>query len=273
LRRRLVNRRPTRGGALLLGALPFVAVLLVYLHFSGERLAINPNDKLLPSLPSIGEAIWRMAFEPDTRSGRLLLWADTWASLSRLALGIGFATLLGIVLGIAIGLIPYVRAGLAPLVAVVSLVPPMALLPILFIAFGLDELSKVVLIVIGIAPFLIRDLAMRVEEMPYELLVKAQTLGASTWQIVLRVVLPQIMPRLIDGVRLSLGPAWLFLISAEAIAATDGLGYRIFLVRRYLAMDIILPYVAWITLLAFLTDYLLRLLSRRLFPWAQRSSG
>jgi NitT/TauT family transport system permease protein len=273
LRRRLVNRRPTRGGALLLGALPFVAVLLVYLHFSGERLAINPNDKLLPSLPSIGEAIWRMAFEPDTRSGRLLLWADTAASLSRLALGIGFATLLGLVLGIAIGLIPYVRAGLAPLVAVVSLVPPMALLPILFIAFGLDELSKVVLIVIGIAPFLIRDLAMRVEEMPYELLVKAQTLGASTWQIVLRVVLPQITPRLIDGVRLSLGPAWLFLISAEAIAATDGVGYRIFLVRRYLAMDIILPYVAWITLLAFLTDYLLRLLSRRLFPWAQRSSG
>ena len=70
--------------------------------------------------------------------------------------------------------------------------------------------------------------------------------------------------------RLSLGPAWLFLIAAEAIAATEGLGYRIFLVRRFLAMDVILPYVAWITLLAFsLTDSLLRRLSRRLFPWAE----
>ena len=87
--------------------------------------------------------------------------------------------------------------------------------------------------------------------MPREQIVKAQTLGASTWQIAIRVVLPQIMPRLIDAVRLSLGPAWLFLISAEAIAADVGLGYRIFLVRRYLAMDVILPYVAWITLLAF----------------------
>ena len=57
--------------------------------------------------------------------------------------------------------------------------------------------------------------------------------------------------------RLSLGPAWLFLIAAEAIASTDGLGYRIFLVRRYLSMDVILPYVAWITLLAWLTDELL----------------
>ena len=74
-------------------------------------------------------------------------------------------------------------------------------------------------------------------------------------------------PRLIDAVRLSLGAAWLFLIAAEAIASTEGLGYRIFLVRRYLSMDVILPYVAWITLLAFATDYALRLLSRWAFPW------
>jgi NitT/TauT family transport system permease protein len=67
--------------------------------------------------------------------------------------------------------------------------------------------------------------------------------------------------------RLSLGAAWLFLIAAEAIASTDGLGYRIFLVRRYLAMDVILPYVAWITLLAWLIDELLRRLTQWSFPW------
>src|SRR5690606_25605763 len=127
-------------------------------------------------------------------------------------------------------------------------------LPILFIVFGLGEVSKVVLIVIGVAPFIMRDLAARVAELPRELMIKAQTLGASSWQIVTRVVLPQLWPRLLLSVRLMLGPAWLFLIAAEAIAATEGLGYRIFLVRRYLAMDVILPYVAWITLLAFLFD-------------------
>ena len=97
--------------------------------------------------------------------------------------------------------------------------------------------------------------------------IKAQTLDATSWQIAIRVVLPQVLPRLIDAVRLSLGAGWLFLIAAEAIASTEGLGYRIFLVRRYLAMDVILPYVIWITLLAFLFDYLLRLVNRRLFPW------
>ena len=69
--------------------------------------------------------------------------------------------------------------------------------------------------------------------------------------------------------RLALGPAWLFLIAAEAIASESGLGYRIFLVRRYLAMDVILPYVAWITLLAFLIDLRAAPRSRAaLFPWA-----
>ena len=83
------------------------------------------------------------------------------------------------------------------------------------------------------------------------------------------MVLPQLWPRLIDALRLSLGSAWLFLIAAEAIASTEGLGYRIFLVRRYLAMDVILPYVVWITLLAVATDALLRLLRARAFPWAE----
>jgi len=83
----------------------------------------------------------------------------------------------------------------------------------------------------------------------------------------LRVVLPQILPRLMDALRLSLGPAFLFLIAAEAIASDSGLGYRIFLVRRYLAMDVILPYVAWITLIAVAMDLALARARRVLFPW------
>jgi len=83
-------------------------------------------------------------------------------------------------------------------------------------------------------------------------------------------VLPQIMPRLIKCVRLMIGPAFLFLISAEAIASDAGLGYRIFLMRRYLAMDVILPYVAWITLLAYLIDLALVGIDRRAFPWAHQ---
>jgi NitT/TauT family transport system permease protein len=271
--RRIINRRPGRGGIVFWGALPFLGAAALYAVASALRLAENPNDKLLPPLSAMAAAVARIAFTPDARTGDYLMWADTLASLHRLGLGLGVATAAALVIGIAMGLIPYVRAGLSPFVAILSMVPPMAVLPVLFIVFGLDELSKVVLIVVGVAPFLIRDLAMRTGELPTEQIVKAQTLGAGTWQIVLRVVLPQMLPRLVDAVRLSLGPAWLFLISAEAIAATEGLGYRIFLVRRYLAMDVILPYVAWITLLAFVSDYLLRLFNARCFPWLKAGKG
>lgn len=267
--RRLINQHPGRASTLLLGVLPFVILGLIYLAASDARLAANPNDKLLPSLSSLAVSINDLAAEPSRRTGELVLWADTLASLTRLALGVGFSALLGLVFGVAVGVVPYLRATMAPVIAILSMIPPLAVLPILFIVFGLGEVSKVVLIVFGVAPFVMRDLAMRVGELPSEQLIKAQTLGASTWQLVLRVVLPQMWPRLIDAVRLSLGAAWLFLIAAEAIASTEGLGYRIFLVRRYLAMDVILPYVAWITLLAFIMDWMLRTLSQRMFPWYQ----
>jgi len=135
--------------------------------------------------------------------------------------GLGLSALLGLLFGIVNGALPVARAGLSPLVRAISLIPPMAILPVLFIVFGLDELSKVMLIVIGVAPLIMRDMQQRVQEIPSEQLIKAQTLGGNSWQIILRVILPQIIPRLIDSVRLQLGCAWLFLISAEAIASTD----------------------------------------------------
>jgi NitT/TauT family transport system permease protein len=175
---------------------------------------------------------------------------------------------IGLSIGLLIGAIPYARALLAPFVGALSMIPPLAILPILFIVLGLGEGAKIALIVIGIAPCIVRDLALRAAELPAEQLIKAQTLGASSWLLTWRVLLPQLWPRLIDSLRLTMGSAWLFLIAAEAIASTEGLGYRIFLVRRYLAMDVILPYVVWITVLAFSMDWLLRKARARLFPWA-----
>lgn len=264
---RLINRHPDRGSRLLLILLPFALVLLVYFSSSATRLAENPNDKLLPSAAQMADAIDRLAFTEDKRTGQYLFWADSASSLTRLGLGLGIAALAGLTLGIAAGSLPLFGAPLSPMLTVLSMIPPLAILPILFIVFGLGELSKVMLIVIGVTPMLARDLEQRAREIPGELLIKAQTLGASTWTLILRLVLPQLLPRLLISLRLVLGSAWLFLIAAEAIASTDGLGYRIFLVRRYMAMDVILPYVAWITLLAWAMDLGLRQLTRLCFPW------
>ena len=271
--KRLINFTPARIWRIGLALLPFAVIILIYISASDARLAENPQDKLLPSFTQMGDAIQRLALEPSKRSGDYLFWQDTLSSLRRLGLGMVIAASLGMLFGLMTGALPVLNASFAPLLTVVSLVPPMALLPVLFIVFGLGEVSKVALIAIGVTPFIARDIQKRTLEIPREQLVKAQTLGANSGQIILRVLIPQLLPRLIDAVRLSLGSAWLFLIAAEAIASTDGLGYRVFLVRRYLSMDVILPYVAWITLLAFIIDYLLAQLSRFAFPWHAQQEG
>ncbi|KPQ25613.1 MAG: NitT/TauT family transport system permease protein [Halomonas sp. HL-48] len=271
--KRLINLTPSRGGRYLLGLLPFLVLGMLYLSLSNARLAENPNDRLLPNPTTMVESFYRLATEENARTGQVILWVDTFASLERLLIGVGISALIGLIIGIFNGGLPLLRAKLSQLVTVVSLIPPMAILPILFIAFGTGEAAKIALIVIGVTPFLIRDLQGHALRLPDEQLIKAQTLGASSWQVLLRVLLPQLTPRLLNATRLALGTAWLFLIAAEAIAAQEGLGYRIFLVRRYLSMDVILPYVAWITLLAFLLDQLLAWVSRLVFPWYHAGEG
>lgn len=253
--------------AWMLAVLPFALVLGVYLLASDARHRDNPSDKLLPGFSQMAGAVERMAFTEDKRSGEYLMLEDTKASLRRLLTGVAVAAVAGLLIGINMGLFPGLSAGLAPFITFISMVPPLAILPVLFIALGVDELAKVSLIFLGTFPMITRDIYLATRRLPREQITKALTLGASQLDIVYRIVLPQILPRLIDTVRLSLGAAWLFLIAAEAIASTDGLGYRIFLVRRYLAMDVILPYVLWITFIGFAFDWLLRALLRWRFSW------
>ncbi len=266
---RIINRHPSRGLYVFLAALPFLVAIAIYGTNSHLRLLENSADKILPSLTQMMSTLYEYALVPDKRTGEYLFWSDTGISLWRLGVGLGIAISVSLVLGVLGGFVPWIGALVQPFVAAFSLVPPITVLPILFIVVGLDELSKISLIFIGTAPVMLRAVALAVEEIPKELIVKAQTLGASTWQMITRVVLPQVLPKLITATRFALIPAWIFLISAEAIAATSGLGYRIFLVRRFLSMDVILPYVAWITLLAWLMDTSLAVLQRKAFPWFQ----
>jgi NitT/TauT family transport system permease protein len=262
-----LHAQPTRVLGWLLAAVPFAFAIGVYLFASEARHRDNAADKLLPTPTQMMDAAQRMAFEPQQRSGDYLLWTDTLASLQRLAIGVGTAALLALVLGLNMGVFRGMSGLLSPFVTFISMVPPLAILPVLFISFGIGELSRVALIVIGVFPVMARDLMLYTQQLPREQITKALTLGASPLALVWRVILPQVLPRLIESVRLALGSAWLFLIAAEAIAADEGLGYRVFLVRRYLAMDVILPYVLWITLLGFAMDWGLRLLLRRRFRW------
>lgn len=244
-----------------------MVLVCVYVMVSELRYRENPADKVVPTLGKMTEGVGQVAFTEDKRTGKYVLWQDTFSSLKRLGLGIGSAAVLALVIGLNMGLFAGIRGLSLAFITFVSIIPPLAILPILFIVFGVEETAKVVLIFIGTFPMITRGVYLATRKVPTEQIFKGLTLGASPFAVAYRIVLPQIMPSLIDSTRLSLGAAWLFLIAAEAIASTDGLGYRIYLVRRYLSMDIIIPYVLWITLLGFLFDRLLQLWISIRYSW------
>ena len=95
----------------------------------------------------------------------------------------------------------------------------------------------------------------------------APKLGARDWAVTYRVILPQIWPRILNGIRLNLKAIALFLFAGEMIASTDGLAYRIALLQRHMGMDLIIPYVLWVALLLFLVDGVFRLFIRWTNPW------
>src|SRR4051812_43793818 len=115
---RLMNRRPGREARVFLAALPFALVLLTYLAASAARLAANADDKLLPWPGAFVDAMRAVAFEPDKRSGDYLFWLDTAASLLRLLAGLAIPAAIGLVLGVGVRLVPYVRAPPAGFVGV-----------------------------------------------------------------------------------------------------------------------------------------------------------
>ncbi|KJR40212.1 binding-protein-dependent transport system inner membrane protein [Candidatus Magnetoovum chiemensis] len=262
-----LHAKPPKWLKFSLGVLPFIILIAVYLTASHIRHKENQDDKLLPSISKMASSAKMMAFVKDKREDAYLMLQDTLASLKRIGIALGLAALTGLMLGVNLGIFPGLNAVFLPVIRFLAIIPPLALLPILFISFGVDELGKIMLIFWGSFFLITRNMHLVTEAIPQEQITKALTLGASSCQLVYRIILPQILPKLLETLRLSMGGAWLFLIAAEAISSTNGLGYRIFLVRRYLAMDIIIPYVIWITFLGFLIDWLLRVIMRRAFPW------
>jgi NitT/TauT family transport system permease protein len=276
-----IHAIPGRTTAWLLSWLLFVTGITAYFYTARERHRENPDDRVTPTLAQMGQAFLDAALKPSadeqaeagnqSLSSRIvgsMLWKDTTATGRRFlySMAILFPTVL---LGLHMALFPYIGALLLRFCLFFDKIIALSLLPILFIAFGIDELSKVMLIVIGVAPTIILDTFNLTKGVPKEQIVKGFTLGAGDFSIAYRIVLKQIWPRVLNSIRLNLKAVMLFLFAGEMIASTDGLAYRIALLRRHMGMDTIIPYVLWVALLLFLVDLSMRVINRKLHPWFQ----
>jgi NitT/TauT family transport system permease protein len=278
-----IYAKPSRTWSLLLSWALFVTGIAAYLYVSHARHLDNPEDRVMPTVAQMARGMYDAALRPaeedeaQATDGSLaqrflnsMLWKDTKATSRRFILSM-LLLVPAVLLGLHMGLFPYVGAFFLRFVLFFDKIVALSLLPILFIAFGIDELAKVMLIVVGVAPTIILDTFNLTRSVPSEQTVKAFTLGASDFDAAYRVVFKQILPRVLNSIRLNLKSVMLFLFAGEMIASTDGLAYRIALLRRHMGMDVIVPYVLWVALLLFLVDLGMRLLNRKLHPWFRES--
>ena len=261
-----IHAKPGRTTSFLLSILLFVICITAYGITAFVRHKENPKDKVVPTYSQMADGFKRAAFEKD-RKGDYRLLVDTAASVRRFLISLAFLSF-AVILGLMMGVFPYQEQIFLRFMTFFDKIPALAVLPILFILFGLGELSKVALILIGVFPTITLDTYLRAKDVPREQISKGLCLGASQFEIAFRVVLPQVFPTVLNTIRLNFKAMILFLIAGESLAATVGLGYRIFVVRRYIAMDIIIPYVIWMSLLAFAADLLVRVWVKTHYKWA-----
>jgi NitT/TauT family transport system permease protein len=135
--------------------------------------------------------------------------------------------------------------------------------------FGIGEQAKIAVIFLGTLFQLIPMVADDVKAVPEDFINAAYTLGASRGKVLWKVIIPAVLPKLMDTLRMMMGWAWTYLVVAELVAASSGLGYSILKAQRYLKTDVMFAYILIIGLLGLVIDRTFAIVSKRVFAWSE----
>jgi sulfonate transport system permease protein len=205
--------------------------------------------------------------ELQTLAANGLLWKNLTASAERVFLGFVLALALAIVAGCAVGLSPRLERALDPTLQAIRAVPSLAWVPLLLLWLGIGETAKIALIAIGAFFPIYVNLTAGIRNVDRKLIEVANVLGVRGFALARRVVLPAALPSLMVGARIGLTQAWLFLVAAELLASTRGLGFMLTEGQQISRTDEILTAILLLALCGKLSESAMRLLERRLLHW------
>jgi taurine transport system permease protein len=188
-------------------------------------------------------------------------------SMFRVFTAFFLACLTAIPVGIAMGVSHIARGIFDPPIEFYRPLPPLAYLPLIIIWFGIDELSKVLLIYLACFAPLAMSARAGVRSVSQEQIHAAYSMGASKWQVIRHVVIPAAMPEILTAMRISIGFGWTTLVAAEMVAATHGLGQMVLNASNFLRTDIVIMGIVVIGTIAYLFDLLMRYVERVVVPW------
>jgi taurine transport system permease protein len=177
------------------------------------------------------------------------------------------ACVTAIPIGIAMGVSRIARGVFDPPIEFYRPLPPLAYLPLIVIWFGIDEMSKVLLIYLACFAPLAMSARAGVRSVPQEQIHAAYSMGASKWQVILHVIVPAAMPEILTAMRIAIGFGWTTLVAAEMVAATRGLGQMVLNASNFLRTDIVIMGIVVIGAVAYAFDLLMRYVERLVVPW------
>jgi len=218
-------------------------------------------------LPSPG-SVWDKFLEVLSKGYRKVTLAEhLGASLFRILAGFSIGCVVGIPLGLAMGLSNILRGIFDPIVEFFRPIPPLAFIPLVILWFGIGEQSKVLLLFL--AALWIMAIAARSGVLSVRLskVHAAYSLGASKLQILRHVILPNALPEIFTGMRVSLGVCWGTLVAAELLGAQEGIGQMIWVAQKFFITEIVIIGIILIGIIGFGMDILMRMLENRLIPW------
>ncbi|WP_114389064.1 ABC transporter permease [Notoacmeibacter marinus] len=195
------------------------------------------------------------------------LWEHVGISVYRVLSGVVYGSLVGIPLGFAMGLSSVARGLFDPIVEFMRPIPPLALIPLIILWFGIDETAKIFLLFL--ASLFIMTIAARsgVSSVRVSKVHAAYSLGASKLQILRHVILPNALPEIFTGLRTSMGVCWGTVVAAELVAADKGVGSMIMIAKNFLQTDTVVLGIVIIGLIGYAIEMLMRFMERRLIPW------
>ncbi|MBI2717567.1 MAG: ABC transporter permease [Rhizobiales bacterium] len=249
--------RISAGEFLAIAALVFTGLAVLWFAFTAADL-VRPLF-----LPSPEKVLSRLAELWGT--GQLL--ADMGISIYRISLGFLISTAVALPIGVIIGCYRAWEAAIEPFVDFIRYMPVVAFVPLTILWTGTGDVQKLLIIFIGTffqQVLLVMD---NVKSVPRDFINLGRTLEMPEWRILQRIVVPSASPAIWDSLRISLGWAWTWLVVAELVAATSGLGYRITTAQRFFQTDLIFGYLLILGILGLTTDQAMKYAGRRLFRY------
>lgn len=198
------------------------------------------------------------------------LWGHLAASLGRVLAGFFLGSLVGIPLGYAMGLSSWFRGWFDPIVEFMRPVPPLALIPLVIIWFGIWETGKVVLLFLAALWIMVIAARSGVSGVRISKIHAAYSLGASKAQIMRHVIIPNSLPDIFTGARVAMGVCWGTVVAAELVAAQKGAGMMIIAASKFQLTDIVVMGIILIGIIGYGIDILMRIAEKRLVPWKGR---